>query len=684
MVTRTPSGSRPPFLLGSLLLAVSALTQGCREPSAPTLSMAVSREGDAAERARAFAQVALQGRAEERRRAAFLWGLYSCDARAPRAALTAFRIAAPPDGRRVLAARRLGAALEAVGASAELWRAAAGAAWLDVEQASQLKAMAAEALIAQGDPDGARLCLGDAAVFTGATRARALAALARLGDPSAVQDLAIEFPDRLETLPNAPTVASLSERFSVAQWLRHAEARLAGGEPARALAAARRAGTAGALTAARAALRLRRPSEALAWADRADQSRAATWLERAEAWRQMAWAADSGTRRRSFDKMLETAQRARRSTEEAGERARAGVLAAEALVELGRFTDAQVLLAEPELRAQPRFEWVWRRLALLRSRNGNEVLESTFITLGSTTRGRRVAAYWRAAALARRGEAVELNELAVSPFTDLPTLWARSRLRLPTATLETTSAPVAGCRTPLWAMDLILLGRVADAIVGWRSDLELRGEGGPPWLALARLARLPPLDAIPLLVRGEPRLVIAQWQGLPRELLESYLPLPYRSEVEAAARLTGVPAWLLAGLTRQESAWSPRAVSAAGAVGLSQVLPATGREIMRQRRELFPAGGSLTDPGTNLLVGALLLDRWRRSLGGSWTVAMAAYNAGERRVRETWQRCGRTDGPEFVESLEIPETWDYVHRVIVLAEGYRALYWPGERGYPWT
>jgi hypothetical protein len=49
-----------------------------------------------------------------------------------------------------------------------------------------------------------------------------------------------------------------------------------------------------------------------------------------------------------------------------------------------------------------------------------------------------------------------------------------------------------------------------------------------------------------------------------------------------------------------------------------------------------------------------------------------------------WDANGRRDGPEFVESLEIPETWDYVHRVVLLAEGYRILYWPGGRAYPWT
>ena len=94
--------------------------------------------------------------------------------------------------------------------------------------------------------------------------------------------------------------------------------------------------------------------------------------------------------------------------------------------------------------------------------------------------------------------------------------------------------------------------------------------------------------------------------------------------------------------------------------------------------------GDLFQPDRNLTLGATLLARVRWRFGGSWAAALASYNAGTKRVLEAWERCGRRDGPEFVEGLEIPETWDYVHRVVLLAEGYRILYWPDGRPYPWT
>jgi soluble lytic murein transglycosylase len=220
--------------------------------------------------------------------------------------------------------------------------------------------------------------------------------------------------------------------------------------------------------------------------------------------------------------------------------------------------------------------------------------------------------------------------------------------------------------------------------VAWRAELEARGEPGPAWLGLLRLASMPALDAIPLLLRGEPRLLSGPWSGLPRALLAQYLPLPLRGELEAAAQRGGVPPWLLAGLVRHESAWTPRARSVAGAIGLAQIMPATGVEKARSLGLRLSSSAELSEPATNLLLGAALLTDWRRAFSGSWTAALAAYNGGERRARTVWELARHGDGPEFVEALEIPETWDYVHRVVLLAEGYRLLYWPDGSPYPWT
>jgi soluble lytic murein transglycosylase len=84
----------------------------------------------------------------------------------------------------------------------------------------------------------------------------------------------------------------------------------------------------------------------------------------------------------------------------------------------------------------------------------------------------------------------------------------------------------------------------------------------------------------------------------------------------------------------------------------------------------------LTEPTVNLQLGsrelASLIARF-----GQVEPALAAYNAGETRVRRWWRRW--PDRELFVEAIPIPETYTYVRRVVFLAEAYRVTY-PELRG----
>ena len=668
------------YLVRAFFSLTLAVASGCRQAPVPSLAQALQAKGEPAARARAFMRVAVTGRQSEAARAAMLWGVFACDARAPLAGLAGFNIARPAGGLERLAARRLEEALIASHSPAAAWAAAARAPWLVAEDRSRLRLRGAEALALQGDPAGALALAPSFAELRREDVPRALALIARaggVGGAAARRRLALEFPDRFAEAGPGPALDALAIGFTAAEWGIHAQAWLEAGQPAPALRAAGKAGSAGFVTAARASLRLHRPSAALVWAGRGGERCGACWVERAEAGRQLAWGATARERRRTFGEMLTAAARAAGSLP-AGDplRPRAQLLEAEALVELGRYTEAAAKLAGEGVAVQPRFEWVCRRLAML---DGGAIGAE----LARSVRGRRLASFWAARRRGRSGDRAGLEALANGGFPDLPAQWAAEalgRAGVAVAVSEERSAPPP---PPAWAGDLLAAGRVADVVLGWRADLEGAGSAGPGWLGLVRLAEIPPLEQITLLVRGEPRLLSGPWQGLPRDIMERYLPLPWRSEVEAAARRAGVPPWLVAGLVRQESAWSPRARSAAGALGLAQLLPGVAAEAARETPGLGVAG-DLFDPGRNLTLGAVLLARWRRDFSGSWTAALAAYNSGERRTREVWEAAGRSDGPAFVEGLEIPEAWDYVHRVVLFAEGYRILYWPEGKTYPWT
>jgi soluble lytic murein transglycosylase-like protein len=687
-----PAGVRPRSAAagaGRLALFIAALVcaaTACRQPPPPALAGALAVRGDAAARARASLVVARDGAPAERRRAALLWGLFACDVPSPVAALRAFAAAAPSDGVAVVAARRLEEAMASSSAPAEAWADAAAAPWLPAAAARRLRLRAAERFRERGDEAAAARALPPIAELAAPERLRAFAVLAgtRAGGAAARRRLAIEFPGDFASVLPGEDLAAIERTLTAAEWAESAAALLAAGDAGGALRAARRAGGAAALTGARAALRLRRPREALAWADRLGAGNVEGAVERAEAWRQLAWSGPRGERQAGFARALAAAERARRlaGSSEAAAR-RADLILAEACVELGRLADAEAPIARSFDRSVPRWEWVWRRLAL-RAGERRDRWEAPASTAAAGPRVRRIVAYWQARGAARAGDPTALRALADSGFPDLPALWSAAELGRRGVAVALTGEAAVVPPPPAWAADLLAAGRVADVIVAWRSDLERGPVPDDAWLGLLALAEMPAIEAVPLLLRAEPRLLSGPWAGLPRELLARYLPLPLRGEVEAAARRAGVPPWLLAGVVRQESAWSPQARSAAGAVGLAQVVPATGIEKARALGLRGTTTADLLQPATNLLLGASLLADWRRSLGGSWTAAVAAYNGGERRAREVWELARRHDGPEFVEALEIPETHDYVHRVVLLAEGYRMLYWPEGSAYPWT
>ncbi|MFT7507373.1 MAG: hypothetical protein ACI92I_000519 [Acidimicrobiales bacterium] len=95
----------------------------------------------------------------------------------------------------------------------------------------------------------------------------------------------------------------------------------------------------------------------------------------------------------------------------------------------------------------------------------------------------------------------------------------------------------------------------------------------------------------------------------------------YSAEIEAAARKYGVPASRIRGIMITESGGNPNARSPVGALGLMQIMPATGRA------SCGLSVGDLLVPAKNIDCGASYYAQQYRSFG-SHDLAAAAYNAG--------------------------------------------------------
>lgn len=643
-----------------------ALLSGCREPSppAPTLSAALKAPGDAGEKAKALLRVAFQGEAGTRAEAFFLAGLFACDAGSPMAAARAFSLAKLEGPRAWLAGRRLGEACTRAPLPPRALASLKEQAWLSQESWERISLASAEAWWRKGEVTAAQAALGAVESYGPANRPRARVLWARLRPEEArqaQQALLLESPQVLISAFPEVSWQSLAGHLTSHQWRQVGQAWLAAGAPQEALAAARKAGREGVEVATRALLLLRRSREAEAMAMRIRDGEPQRNLLLAHALRQQAWSSEGAARGVLFARMAQAARRALGRTQ-GSERAEAQVLLAEALVETGQLSEVPQLLRQAAESKPARWDWVARRFLLHAARQGLKP-ELAPELLGP--RLRRLRQFWVGFLAWHKGDRSGLEELASSGHPDLAARWAANLVGVPVVWLPSELAPEAP-PPPAWSQSLMAAGRTSDVVLAWRASLEATGEAGAAWLGLLQLAKLPPLDAIPLLNRAEPRLLSGPWHGVPRSLLRQYLPLPYADELQRAAQAYRIPPWYLAAVVRQESAFNPQVRSAKGALGLAQLLPQTAG---------LPEA-SLLQPGENLRAGAKFLAFLLERFAGHWEPTLAAYNAGERRVRQAWEQAKEREGPFFVEALELPETWDYVHRVMLFAEGYRALYWP--------
>ena len=102
-------------------------------------------------------------------------------------------------------------------------------------------------------------------------------------------------------------------------------------------------------------------------------------------------------------------------------------------------------------------------------------------------------------------------------------------------------------------------------------------------------------------------------------------PVPFKAEIEKAARKYGVEPALLAGLVKAESNFNPNAQSGVGAKGLTQLMDATARGL---------GVANSFDPLQALDGGAKFLGGLLKQFKGDERLALAAYNAGPGAVQK--------------------------------------------------
>ncbi len=179
--------------------------------------------------------------------------------------------------------------------------------------------------------------------------------------------------------------------------------------------------------------------------------------------------------------------------------------------------------------------------------------------------------------------------------------------------------------------------------------------------------------AVETMKRAIPNYFALDMAALPRSYWEELFPKPYWPDLKKFSSANGLDPYLVASLIRQESEFNPNAVSNKNALGLMQLLPRVGKGVAKQEKLKHFSPPQLFAPATNLQLGTRYFRTMVDQFGG-FEYALAAYNAGDDRVKD-WQAAGKyRDVQEFVESIPFTETREYVQAIMRNANVYRQLY----------
>lgn len=140
-----------------------------------------------------------------------------------------------------------------------------------------------------------------------------------------------------------------------------------------------------------------------------------------------------------------------------------------------------------------------------------------------------------------------------------------------------------------------------------------------------------------------------------------------------AATPHSVDPYLIAAVIREESVYNPGAVSPAGALGLMQVMPQTGRMIADKLGGDSFSKDRLFDPLYNIRLGSWYMGHLAEQFDHNPVYMVAAYNAGPDAVAKWVRQFGGGETDEFIESIPYTETRLYVKRVLRSHREYRRV-----------
>jgi soluble lytic murein transglycosylase len=322
---------------------------------------------------------------------------------------------------------------------------------------------------------------------------------------------------------------------------------------------------------------------------------------------------------------------------------------------------AYELLTGLPLAAQDAEVMRWRARVSLRAQRWTDLLNDVAM-MTADERDSEQWRYWQGIALARSGRVAAAREILESLAAErsyygflaadeigVPYAFAHDAL----AADESTIASLARRKDLQRARELFLVG--------------LDSRGRSEWsAAIASLSDADKIQAAVLAHRWgwhSRAIATAASAGHYDDLALRY-PLPFRQSFEKHATAASIPTTWALGIARSESLFMRDVRSRAGAIGLMQLMPATGRQMARENKLAYAGADTLTDPHLNILLGTSYLGSMVARYDGNHVLATAAYNAGPHRVDRWLPESSVVDARIWIETIPFNETRKYVRRVL--------------------
>ena len=135
---------------------------------------------------------------------------------------------------------------------------------------------------------------------------------------------------------------------------------------------------------------------------------------------------------------------------------------------------------------------------------------------------------------------------------------------------------------------------------------------------------------------------------------------------------------LILSIIRQESEFDTSANSRVGAQGLMQLMPYTAKTVSKQAKMSYSKSKLTKNPEYNINLGSFYIAGLILEYDGSYPFAIAAYNAGPKRVRY-WKKINKNPQKnqinyvDWIELIKFKETRNYVQRVLENYNVYRYI-----------